>query len=203
MKNENRIMDVPMINQVYRTVAEKHLAECGLPESLIAGVDCSTYEDMERTLAEIKNSFYSSIRKHIEETYGAKETKPELLLHRMEYEEKDYWEMLKGIDCSTENNKYIANLYCVIGTEIGLGTERKIGSETKRLLEKEKLLEKIIESGIEVGIEAGIKAGIDENLMKKFIDYINLQGDIRGEVEKESFICGFRTAYHLLEECRA
>lgn len=78
-----------------------------------------------------------------------------------------------------------------------------MGAETKRLLEKERLLEKIIESGIDVGIEAGIKVGIDENLMRKFRDYTELQGNIREEVEREGFICGFRTAYHLLEECRA
>ena len=194
---------MPMINQVYRDVALKSLVENGLPESLIAGVDCSTLETMEESLDNVKKCFYASIRKHIEETYGAKAEKPELLLHRMEYDEKDYWDMFKAVDCSTENNKYIANLYCILSPEIRLGTDRKMGAETKRLLEKERLLEKISESGIAVGIEAGIKVGIDENRMKKFNDYIDLQGTIRGEVEKEGFICGFRTAYHLLEECRA
>lgn len=199
MENKNAM---PMINQVYRDVALKFLKESGLPESLIDGVDCSTLETMEESLNNVKKCFYASVYKHIEETYGVKAEDPELLLHRMEYEEKDYWDMFKTIDCSTENNKYIANLYCILETEINLGNDKKIGSEIKRLLEKERLLERIIESGIAVGIEAGIKVGIDENLMKKFNDYIELQGDIRREVEKEGFICGFRTAYHLLEECR-
>lgn len=199
---ENNKKTMPEINKVIRNAALRHLAECGLPESLINGVDCSTIEAMEKSITSVKNCFYNSVRKHIEETYGVKAESPELLLHRMEYDEKDYWDMFKTIDFSTENNKYIANLYCVLGTEISLGTDKKIGAETKRLLEKERLLERIIESGIAVGIEAGIKVGIDENLMKKFNDYNSLQGDIRGEVEKEGFICGFRTAYHLLEECR-
>lgn len=200
MKSTNTM---PMMNQVYKEVAMKSLKESGLPESLIDGVDCSTLEAMEESLDNVKKCFYASIRKHIEETYGVKAENPELLLHRMEYDEKDYWDMFKAVDCSTENNKYIANLYSILSPEICLGTDKKMGAETKRLLEKERLLEKIIESGIDVGIEAGIKVGIDENLMKKFRDYTELQGDIRGEVEREGFICGFRTAYHLLEECRA
>ena len=194
---------MPMMNQVYKEVALKSLKESGLPESLIDGVDCSSFEAMEETLNSVKDCFYTSIRKHIADTYGVKAENPELLLHRMEYEEKGFWDMFREIDCSTENNKYIANLYSILSPEICLGTDKKMGAETKRLLEKERLLEKIIESGIDVGIEAGIKVGIDENLMKKFRDYAELQGDIRGEVERESFICGFRTAYHLLEECRA
>lgn len=200
MENTNTM---PMINQVYKEVAMKTLKESGLPESLIEGVDCSTFEAMEESLNKVKQCFYSSIYKHIEETYGVRTENPELLLHRMEYDEKDYWNMFKAVDCSTENNKYIANLYSILSPEICLGTDRKMGVETKRLLEKERLLEKIIESGIDAGIEAGIKVGIDENLMKKFRDYTELQGDIRGEVEREGFICGFRTAYHLLEECKA
>lgn len=194
---------MPMINQVYKEVAMKSLKESGLPESLIEGVDCSTLEAMEESLNKVKQCFYSSIYKHIEETYGARTENPELLLHRMEYDEKDYWDMFKAVDCSTENNKYIANLYSILSPEICLGTDRKMGAETKRLLEKERLLEKIIESGIDAGIEAGIKVGIDENLIKKFRDYTELQGNIREKVEREGFICGFRTAYHLLEECRA
>lgn len=203
MENMTKTINIPVINQVFRDVAIQHLAECGLPESLIDGVDCSTFEAMEESLAKVKNCFYSSIYKHIEETYGVKGERTEKLIQRMEYEEKDYWKMFREMDFTTEENKYIANLYHVMCEAAQLGTETKSGNRVKRLLKKESLLTQVIKSGIEVGIEAGIKEGIDENLMNKFEDFVNLEWDIRGEIEREGFICGFRTAYHLLEECRA
>ena len=44
---------------------------------------------------------------------------------------------------------------------------------------------------------------MDEELLEKLKAYWELQGEIRGEVEREGFICGFCTAYHLLNECRS
>lgn len=72
MKNETQ-KAIPVINQIFRDAALQHLAECGLPESLIVGIDCSTFENMERTLLEVKECFYSSIKKHIEDTYEKNE----------------------------------------------------------------------------------------------------------------------------------
>ena len=70
MKKNTETAKIPMINQVLKDAALGHLAECGLPQSLISGVDCSSYERMEETLLEVKNCFYSSVRKNIEDTYG-------------------------------------------------------------------------------------------------------------------------------------
>lgn len=193
---------IPMINQVYRDVALKSLQESGIPESLIDGVDCSTLETMEESLASVKNCYYTTIYKHIEETYGVKKEDSVKTLQRMEYEEKDYWKMFNTMNFTADQNKYIANLYNMVGEVTALGTTEKAGKELQRLFQKESLLEKIIESGIEVGIDAGIKVGIDKELLQKFRTYLDIQGDIRGEVEKEAFICGFRSAYHILEECR-
>ena len=44
---------------------------------------------------------------------------------------------------------------------------------------------------------------LPEELLEKLKAYWELQGEIRGEVEREGVICGFRTAYHLLNECRS
>lgn len=180
-----------MINQVLKDAALGHLAECGLPQSLISGVDCSSYERMEETLLEVKNCFYSSVRKNIEDTYGPScraYTPDDEYKHLMEYKERDYWKMFDNMDCHTESNKYIANLYCIIGDHVKLG---EFGKENAKLFEKERLLEKILETGV------------DEELLEKLKAYWELQGEIRGEVEREGFICGFRTAYHLLNECRS
>ena len=87
-----------------------------------------------------------------------------------------------------KTTKYIANLYCIIGDHVKLG---EFGKENAKLFEKERLLEKILETGV------------DEELLEKLKAYWELQGEIRGEVEREGFICGFRTAYHLLNECRS
>lgn len=111
MKNEPK-KTMPAINQVFRDAALQHLTESGLPESLIDGVDCSTLEAMEESLFKVKDCFYSSVRKHIEETYGVKEERPETLLRRMEYQDRNWWDMFKGMNCDPENNKYIANLHC-------------------------------------------------------------------------------------------
>ena len=54
MENTNTM---PMMNQVYREVALKSLRESGLPETLIAGVDCSTFETMEESLNNVKECF--------------------------------------------------------------------------------------------------------------------------------------------------
>lgn len=182
------ISKIPMINQVYKEIALKSLVESGLPESLIDGVDCSTLEAMEETLDNVKKCFYSSIRKHIEDTYGAKAEKPETLLRRMEYQECSWWEMFKGMNCDPENNKYIANLHSIINTEVQTG---EFSREWQRMSKKESLLLKIIETGI------------NEEDLDKFKAFLDLESEMRGQIEKESFICGFRTAYHLLEECRA
>ena len=191
-------MEMPMINQVYREVAIQSLKESGLPESLIAGVDCSTLETMEESLADVKKCFYLAIRKNIEETYGVSSIKPEQLLHQMEYEEKKDWQMFRGMNYSTENNKYIANLYYLIRNDVTLTANKG----TERLQEKEHLLEKIIQSGIDTGIEAGIQVGIDKNLKKKFQDYTDLQGELQEEAEKQGFVLGFLSAYRLLKECK-
>ena len=66
MKKNTETAKIPMINQVLKDAALGHLAECGLPQSLISGVDCSSYERMEETLLEVKNCFYSSVRKNID-----------------------------------------------------------------------------------------------------------------------------------------
>ena len=51
---EKRMNDkIPMINQVFKDAALSNLRESGLPESLIDGVDCSTYENMEESLTNI------------------------------------------------------------------------------------------------------------------------------------------------------
>ena len=47
MKKNTETAKIPMINQVLKDAALGHLAECGLPQSLISGVDCSSYERME------------------------------------------------------------------------------------------------------------------------------------------------------------
>ena len=52
MKKNTETAKIPMINQVLKDAALGHLAECGLPQSLISGVDCSSYERMEETLLE-------------------------------------------------------------------------------------------------------------------------------------------------------
>jgi hypothetical protein len=179
---------MPMINQVYKDAALKSLKESGLPENLIDGVDCSTFENMERTLSEVKKCFYSSIRKHIEDTYGVKTERPEILLRQMEYQECNWWEMFKGMNCDPENNKYIANLHSIINTEVQTG---EFSKEWKRMSQKESLLLKIIETGM------------NEEDLDKFKAFLDLESEIKGQIEKESFICGFRIAYHLLEECRA
>lgn len=46
MKKNTETAKIPMINQVLKDAALGHLAECGLPQSLISGVDCSSYERM-------------------------------------------------------------------------------------------------------------------------------------------------------------
>ena len=61
MKKNTETAKIPMINQVLKDAALGHLAECGLPQSLISGVDCSSYERMEETLLEVKNCFYLSL----------------------------------------------------------------------------------------------------------------------------------------------
>lgn len=188
MDKKEKCNEMPAINQIFRGAALHHLAECGLPESLIDGVDCSTLEVMEESLNKVKQCFYSSIYKHIEDTYGTKPEKPETLLRRMEYQERSWWEMFKGMNCDPENNKYIANLHSIINTEVQTG---EFSREWKRMSQKESLLLKIIETGI------------NEEDLDKFKTFLDLQSEIRGQIEKESFICGFRTAYHLLEECRA
>lgn len=186
MESKSRKENMPALNQIFKDAALQHLAECGLPESLIDGVDCSTFESMERTLLEVKECFYSSIRKHIEDTYGVKTKRPETLLHRMEYQECNWWEMFKQMDCDPENNKYIANLHSIISMEM---QPMKFSKEWERLEQKENILEKIIETGI------------NEEDTDKFKDYIELESAMRWQIEKEGFICGFRTAYHLLNEC--
>lgn len=203
MNNITNNEKMPAFNQALREAAYRHLIECGLPDSLIDGVDCSSFEAMEESLARIKECFFASVRRHIEETYGVKEGNPEILLNRMKYEEKEYWQMFREMNFTTEQNKHIANLCDIIRNVTQLGSDTKSGQELKRLYKKGKLLEKVIESGIDVGIEAGVQAGIDQNLKDKFNDYTELQSDINIESEREAFICGFRTAYHLLEECRA
>lgn len=98
MKKNTETAKIPMINQVLKDAALGHLAECGLPQSLISGVDCSSYERMEETLLEVKNCFYSSVRKNIEDTYGPScraYTPDDEYKHLMEYKERDYWK------CST------------------------------------------------------------------------------------------------------
>ena len=174
MKKNTETAKIPMINQVLKDAALGHLAECGLPQSLISGVDC-----------------YSSVRKNIEDTYGPScrvYTPDDEYKHLMEYKERDYWKMFDNMDCHTESNKYIANLYCIIGDHVKLG---EFGKENAKLFEKERLLEKILETGV------------DEELLEKLKAYWELQGEIRGEVEREGCMCGFRTAYHLLNECRS
>ena len=188
MFGEREVAPMPMLNQVYKEVALKSLKESGLPESLIDGVDCSTLEAMEETLDNVKNCFYTSIRKHIADTYGVKVERPETMLRRMEYQECNWWDMFKGMNCDPENNKYIANLHSIINTEVQTG---EFSEEWKRMSQKESLLLKIIETGI------------NEEDLDKFKTFLDLQSEMRGQIEKESFICGFRTAYHLLEECRA
>lgn len=187
MKNESK-KTMPAINKVFRDAALQHLIESGLPESLIDGVDCSTLEAMEESLFKVKDCFYSSVRKHIEETYGVKEERPETLLRRMEYQDRNWWDMFKGMNCDPENNKYIANLHSIINTEVQTG---EFSVEWKRMSQKESLLLKIIETGI------------NEEDLDKFKTFLDLESEMRGQIEKESFICGFRTAYHLFEECRA
>ena len=90
MKKNTETAKIPMINQVLKDAALGHLAECGLPQSLISGVDCSSYERMEETLLEVKNCFYSSVRKNIEDTYGPScraYTPDDEYKHLMEYKE--------------------------------------------------------------------------------------------------------------------
>lgn len=182
--------EMPAMNQVFKEAAEQHLAECGLPESLIEGVDCSTYQNMEQTLAEVKACFYSSIKKHIEDTYGtAGRGKDPLSQWKKltEYQERSYWEMFKLMDCTPENNKYIANLHSIISMEMPTG---EFSKEWKRLEQKETLLIKIL------------KTGINEEDADKLNDYLEVESAMRWQLEKESFICGFRTAFHLFNECR-
>ncbi|MFV0342753.1 MAG: DUF6809 family protein [Anaerocolumna sp.] len=186
MKNENKKTEMPLYNQTLREAAQLHLSKCGLPKRLIDGVDCSTFEDMERTLNEVKECFYSSIKKHIQETYGTNEN-PNLQWKQMEYKEAKWWEIMKSMNCDPENNKYITNLHSIINQEVQTG---EFSKEYKQLREKEHLLEKILETGM------------NEEVLDKFRIYLELQGDIHGQVEKEGFIWGFRIAYHLLSECR-
>ena len=96
--------------------------------------------------------------------------------------------MFRGMNCDPESNKYIANLHSIINTEVQTG---EFSEEWKRMSQKENLLLKIIETGI------------NEEDLDKFKAFLDLEYEIRGQIEKESFIFGFRTAYHLLEECRA
>ena len=186
MKNETH-KSMPVINQIFRDAALQHLAECGLPESLIAGVDCSSLEAMEESLDNVKKCFYASICKHIEDTYGVKTERPETMLRRMEYQEYKWWEMFKNMNCDPENNKYIANLHSIISMEM---QPVKSSEELKRLEQKESILIKIIQTRI------------NEEDAEKLIDYIELESAMRWQAEKEGFICGFRTAYHLFNECR-
>ena len=65
------------------------------------------------------------------------------------------------------------SLYCIIGDHVKLG---EFGKENAKLFEKERLLEKILETGV------------DEELLEKLKAYWELQGEIRGEVEREGFI---------------
>ena len=98
MKKNTETAKIPMINQVLKDAALGHLAECGLPQSLISGVDCSSYERMEETLLEVKNCFYSSVRKNIEDTYGPScrvYTPDDEYKHLMEYKERDYWKNVR------------------------------------------------------------------------------------------------------------
>ena len=191
-------METPTEKQIYQEIALKSLKESGLPENLIDGVDCSSLETMKKTLIDVKNAFYLTIHRHIEDTYGVSSIKPEQLLCQMEYEEKNDWKMFQELNCSADNNKYIANLYYLISNEVN----STVNKGTERLRKKEHLLEKIIESGIDTGIESGIVVGIDKDLKEKFQDYIDLQGELQEETEKEGFILGFLTAYHLLQECK-
>lgn len=189
MQNKETKSIMPAINQIFRDAALQHLAECGLPESLIDGVDCSTLENMERTLSEVKECVYSSIKRHIENTYGSvsKEKTPiEQWKQLTEYRERNWWEMLRKMDCDPENNKYIANLHSLISNEMQTG---EFSEEWKRLEHKERLLINIL------------RTGINEEDADKFTAYLDLEGEMRGQIEKEGFICGFRTAYHLLKEC--
>ena len=68
-----------------------------LPEALAA-----QYRKLEETLLEVKNCFYSSVRKNIEDTYGPScrvYTPDDEYKHLMEYKERDYWKMFDNMEC--------------------------------------------------------------------------------------------------------
>ena len=67
MKKNTETAKIPMINQVLKDAALGHLAECGLPQSLISGVDCSSYERMEETGSEELLLFFrkKEYRRHL------------------------------------------------------------------------------------------------------------------------------------------
>ena len=182
---------MPMINQVYRDAALKSLIESGLPESLIEGVDCSSFETMEDTLIKVKNCFYESVRKHIENTYGRCENGQNFgkIMRQMEYNECDYWSMFHTMDCSVDKNKYIADLWTILENNAGINMH----CESSKLLDqKDSFLTSVIMKEIE-----------GNNELKEIFDkYLDTQSEIHGDISKSAFICGFRTAYHLLEECR-
>lgn len=185
MKKTNKM---PFINQVYRDVALKSLTESGVPESLIDGVDCSTFEAMEQSLLSVKTCYFSSVHKHIEDNYGAKQKIPEMMPCKTKEQDCNWYEMFKNMDCDPENNKYIANLASIISMELQM---TEFSKESKRL------------SKVEGDFLKTIETWIDKENFKEFMDFLDLQSEIRSQISTESFVCGFRTAYHILNECRA
>lgn len=178
---------IPNINQAFRNAALNCLIESGMPESLIEGVDCSSIESMEESIIKVKECYYSAIYNRITETYGTKGEPKEKGIDKRNYKSSHWWEMFKGMNCDPEDNKYIANLQNIISTEVQIG---EFSRESKKLSKKEDKFLKLIESGM------------DEKELEIFREYLDLQGEIKGEIETESFIYGFRIAYHLLNECR-
>lgn len=181
---ENKDVKIPMMNQVFRDAARMHLEECGLPPCLMYGVDCSSYENMEQTLTAVKESFYSAVRRQLD---GTDRPNPLFINEYMNYTPKDDWaDIFAKRDYAPENNKYIADLHSIMSDYVQIGT---YGRKLKKLLKEETQITKELETEL------------PDEYTEKLERYIDLEGEINYWSEKESFICGFRTAYHLLSEC--
>ncbi len=166
---------IPMMNKVYKEAATSHLRECGLPEDLIQGVDCSTYENMESSLQKVKESFYLAYVENIKEARFFKR------------KSEKYISPFEEMDCTENGNKYIADLHSILDNNSNIG---RMTGEQSIIYEELHLLYKQIEE----------KMGNDKETKEIMFRYDEELGKQQSLLSKNGFIAGFKTAVNLFME---
>jgi len=167
--------EIPLMNKVYKDVASSHLRECGLPEDLMQGVDCSTYENMENSLQKVKESFYLAYVENVKEAHFFKRKSQK---HIFSFNE---------MDCTENSNKYIADLHSILDNNSNIG---RMTEEQHRIHNELHLLYEQIEK----------KMGNDEETKEIMFRYDEALGKQDSLLAKNSFIAGFKTAMNLFIE---